>query len=167
MHIAPKELVPIIAAIAVWGTYWAGQRICCLCDNMAVVFAVNKGSAKDPQLMRLLRTLFFICARFTITVSAGHIAGDLNSSADALSRNYLPLFFSLNPHAHPQPTVIPTALQELLLDRSLRWTSPRWTKLFVSFLDTVSPPPPKPATPQPSVDSSSPAKLQASGTCFR
>ena len=43
-----KELIPIVLATAVWGHHWAGLRIRCLCDNMAVVFAVNKGSARDP-----------------------------------------------------------------------------------------------------------------------
>ena len=33
VSIAPKELVPIVVAVILWGPHWAGQCICCLCDN--------------------------------------------------------------------------------------------------------------------------------------
>ena len=156
--IAPKELIPIVIAVAVWGHHWAGQRICCLCDNMAVVFAINKGSARDPQLMRLLRILFFFCAHYRTTITARHIAGVLNSSADALSRNNLSLFLSLNPQASPQPTAIPADLQLLLFNQSLRWTSPSWTRLFSSTLESVLHPQPGPAIPPPNAASGPSAK---------
>ncbi len=70
VHIAPKELAPIIIAAAVWWASWAGQRVCCYSDNSAVVYAINKGTARDPELMRLLRTLFFFCASYDVTISA-------------------------------------------------------------------------------------------------
>ena len=63
LPIAPKELVPIVLAVALWGPQWAGTKVCCWCDNSAVVWAINKGSARDPKLMRLLRCLcFFLCS---------------------------------------------------------------------------------------------------------
>ena len=107
---APKELIPIVLAAAVRGPSWAGQKIRCYCDNMAVVYAVNKGVARDPQLMRLLRTLFFFCASFRMEITARHIAGVLNISADALSSNNYALFSSLNPQADSLPTLIPAEL---------------------------------------------------------
>ena len=162
--ITPKELVPIVAAVAIWGLDWAGQRVCCMCDNMAVVFAINKGSARDPHLMRLLRTLFFFCAHYECSISARHIAGVRNTSADALSRNLLLLFSSINPQASVQPTAIGADLRELLLNQSLRWTSPTWTVLFSSTLRTVSHPQPEPAMPPFSADSLLSAKRGASGS---
>ena len=150
-HISAKELAPIVIALAVWGAGWAGQRICCYSDNMAVVYAINRGSAKDPQLMRLLRALFFLSATFNVTITARHIPGDQNTSADALSRNNMNTFHSLNPQASPQPTQVPDALRQLVLDHSLRWTSPTWTRLFRSTLGTVLPPPPERHMPLSSV----------------
>ena len=52
-----KELVPIVLAAALWGSAWSGQHVLCKCDNMAVVCAVSKGSAKEPsgRVMQLLR----------------------------------------------------------------------------------------------------------------
>lgn len=45
--IAPKELLPILLACAVWGRQWSGKKIICHCDNMAVVEVMNSGYSKD------------------------------------------------------------------------------------------------------------------------
>ena len=116
--ISPKEMVPIIVAVALWGPMWAGSKVCCKCDNMAVVLAINKGCAKDPQLMRLLRIVVFWCAMYDITLVARNLPGVQNTSADALSRNNCPLFLALNPQASPIPSGVPACLQELTVDLS-------------------------------------------------
>ena len=61
---------------------------------------------------------------------ARHLPGVQNASADALSRNKMQTFFSLNPQASPIPSIIPPELQELVLNRSLLWTSPAWISLL-------------------------------------
>ena len=38
--IAPKELLPILIAVVVWGRRWCGQRVECHCDNVAVVAVI-------------------------------------------------------------------------------------------------------------------------------
>ena len=134
VSIAPKELVPIVMAVALWGPQWAGEKVCCLCDNAAVVAAVNKGSARDPSLMRLIRLLTLLCAILNITISARHLPGVQNASADALSRNKLSVYFRLNPQASPVPAILPTELQELIFNTSLRWTSPDWMGLLSTTL---------------------------------
>ena len=126
VSIAPKELVPIVMAVTLWGPYWAGQRVCCLCDNAAVVAAVNKGSARDPTLAHLLRLLAFASAILDVYVTACHYPGVYNVSADALSRNRLQQFFLLNPQASPVPAIIPPELKELVLNMELSWTSSHW-----------------------------------------
>ena len=109
-------------------------KVCCLCDNAAVVAAVNKGSARDPALMRLIRLLTLLCTILNITVTARHLPGVQNASADALSRNELPVYFCLNPQASPVPAILPNELQELVFNRSLRWTSPDWMGLLSTTL---------------------------------
>ena len=37
VHIAAKELVPVVIAVAVWGKQWPGQTVLVCSDNMAVV----------------------------------------------------------------------------------------------------------------------------------
>ena len=135
--IAPKELAPIVMATALWGPQWAGSKVCTLCDNTAVVYAVNKKSAKDPALSRLLRILFLFCAVYDITLVARHLPGVRNASADALSRNQLSLFFSLNPQTSPMPAIIPQALQELLFNQHLSSTSKTWIAQLRATLATA------------------------------
>ena len=114
VSIAPKELVPIVVASILWGPFWVGKRVCCLCDNMAVVAAVNKRAAKDPSLSTLLQILAFVSAILDMHVSARHLPGIKNNSADALPCNKLSSFFSLNPQASPMPSIIPPELRELV-----------------------------------------------------
>ena len=151
-NIAQKEMVPVLLAVAVWGSQWAGERIRCYSDNAAVVFAINRGTARDQQLMRILRSLFFFCATFDITLAAQHLPGVRNTSADALSRNNLSLFFSLNPQAHSTPAHLSDDIVELALNRSLRWTTPSWTRLFAATLTNRSLPPQRQHTAPHSAD---------------
>ena len=114
------ELVPIIIDVALWGPLWAGAKVRCLCNNIAVVFAVNKGTAKDPQIRRLLHILAFWCAMFNVTLVAQRVPGSKNVSADALSCNKYTLFCVLNPQADPVPVGVPVCLQEITLNQFLR-----------------------------------------------
>ena len=81
--------MPIVLAVALWGPLWSGKKIGCRCDNMEVVYAVNKGAARNPYLTRRLRVLGFLCGVHSITLTVQHIAGVRNVAADALSRNKL------------------------------------------------------------------------------
>ena len=99
---------------------------------------MNKGSAKDPLLMRLLWALSLFCASYNITLTAHHIAGIKNSAADALSRNDLGLFLSLTPQAHCQREQLLSTLLELAFNHSLLWTSPDWIRLFAAILRSAS-----------------------------
>ena len=55
-------------------------------------------------------------------VSAINLRGINNISADALSRNDLPLFRSYHPQANPEPTATPTALLDIqTLDRAVEY----------------------------------------------
>ena len=145
VSIAPKELVPIVVAVVLWGPYWAGRHVVCLCDNSAVVAAVNKGAARDPTLSHLLRILALEAAVLDVQITARHLPGVQNASADALSRNKMQTFFSLNPQASPIPSIIPPELQELVLNRSLLWTSPAWISLLgVSWIKALRLPPARP-----------------------
>ena len=130
VSIAPKELVPIVVAVTLWGPYWAGQRICCLCDNAAVVAAVNKGAAKDPALSHLLRVLALVAATLNLYVVARHLPGVENTAADALSRNKLQLFFSITPQASAIPTIVPPELRELVFSKDPHWDSQNWMALL-------------------------------------
>lgn len=126
VNIAVKELVPVVLAMAIWGSAWSREKVEVYCDNEAVVYAINAGRVRDPALMRLLRCLFFLTARHDVSLMASHIAGSANSLADAISRNHsIPLSFQMV----PLPCQIPLDLETAVLDLQADWTSERWRVL--------------------------------------
>ena len=137
INIAAKELVPVVAAAALWGPGWSGMHIRFHSDNAAVVAILNTRTAKTPLLMHLLRCFSFYCAHFGIHFSAAHVPGVSNTAADALSRNNLPLFLSLLPQT-PRAT-LPPSLLELLITSRPDWGSQSWTQLFTRSLMEASP----------------------------
>ena len=90
--------------------------------------------------MHFLRCLPFYAANYRFTFEAAHIPGTQNVAADAISRNNIPLFLSLQPQA-PQ-VMIPQSVMELLITRQPDWGSHTWTHLFNASLnmDLANPP---------------------------
>jgi len=80
-------------------------------------------------MMHLIRLLVFFAARFDFWFSAAHIPGQLNSKADAISRNRLDLFFSEIPQAASTPTPVSQSLVRLV-SQGTSWISPSWMELF-------------------------------------
>ena len=99
-----------------------------------MVAIINKGSARDPSLVRLLRILAWFSVMLNLSMTVQHLPGTQNISADALSPGNLPLFFAHNPQASHIPAIIPRELRELAVNKSLLWTSPSWTALFSTTL---------------------------------
>ena len=99
-----KELYAIVSACSTWGHLLMRKRLLLYCDNLAVVNIINNGSSKKTDLMILMRTLFYICAKYNIECSASHIAGVRNGIADALSRRQLVRFRLLAPNADQDRT---------------------------------------------------------------
>ena len=151
-HITVKELAPIVIAAAVWGPDWRGSSIRVMCDNEAVVAIVNQGSGRDQEAMHLMRCLAFIAAKFQLDFYAQHIKGTANAIADALSRDYMPLFRSLHLQACENPTPIPQPLLELLLETKPDWSSRSWTQLWSDTLGRDWQSPPKEPISQPPDD---------------
>ena len=88
-----KELIPILLSSAVWGPQPFKCTILFQSNNLSLVRAIAKGSSKDPNVMQLLRSLWFFVALFNIEVRVEHILGCYNCIADHLSRNNLQSFF--------------------------------------------------------------------------
>ena len=51
---------PILISCAVWATLLVNKHMQFQCDNLSLVAAINKGSAKDTMVMHLLRCLWFL-----------------------------------------------------------------------------------------------------------
>ena len=124
VDISVKELVPVVFAAAMWGRHWAGKPIRFHCSDDDTVHE----DSKDPTPATLLLINFIVLFHF----SAQHVPGIMNTAADAISRNNLPLFFSLVPKT-PRST-IPPSLHELLISHRPDWGSPAWRRLFQGSL---------------------------------
>ena len=103
VSIAIKELIPVVVSAALFEKAWSGHLVEFKVDNIAVVHILQSTYCKEPYLMHLVRLLIFFAAYYNFWFSASHIAGELNTGADALSRNNLSLFFSQAPKAAQNP----------------------------------------------------------------
>ena len=112
--IMAKELVPILFSCVVWGHHLAKHSVLFQCDNLSLVAAISKGSSRDPDVMQLLRCLWFFVAFFDIQIQCEHISGSLNCNADHLSRNCMQSFFSSNPQVSLLPVPLPPPLLQIV-----------------------------------------------------
>ena len=83
LSIAWREMYAILAACSTWGNSWARRRIPLHCDNAAVVAIC---SSKCPNLMSLVRNLYFMAATGNYRVGIAHIPGVDNCIVNHLSR---------------------------------------------------------------------------------
>ena len=135
VNIVVKEMVPVVITVAMWGQRWSQSTILVRSDNMSVVHALSSGAAKDPRLMHLLRCMHFFSARYQTSIRAAHVAGILNTAADALSCNNLPLFFQCTPQAARAPCMFPSQLLDMLIWQCPDWNSASWRTMFISTWD--------------------------------
>ena len=110
-----KELFAIVAVVNSWGHHWQRKKVLFHCDNQSVCDIWHRGSSRSPEVMALVRMLYFCAAKFDINVMIAHIAGSSNEIADALSRFQATRFHQLAPLAEPQPDTI------------LAWPTQFWT----------------------------------------
>ena len=125
--------------VVVWGRRWQAQKVLCHCDNQAVVAVLHSRSSKQPQLMHMVRCLFFIEALYGFELSASYIPTKANDLADDLSRNNLSSFLCKVPAL--QGNQAKDQLLEILIDTSGDWTSRNWTHRFRDVFTTGSPHP--------------------------
>ena len=107
VHISVKELLPIVVAVHLWGDELRNKKVCFFSDNIAVVHVINKQTAKDPYLMKLLRRLVVQCMKCNILFVSKHVPGLENILSDRLSRLQIAEFKRLAPHMDKYPTVVP------------------------------------------------------------
>lgn len=65
-NITLLERFPVLVALAIWGEFFANQRILLHTDIKGVLFAVNCLSSNSEMVERLLRHIVWYCLRFNI-----------------------------------------------------------------------------------------------------
>ena len=102
-----RELLAITIALSTWAQHLPRCKILFRCDNEAVVQILNTGVSRNPQMMHLIRTIFYIGACHDFECKAVHIPSEHNSIhvADSLSRLQWQRFRLLAPHADVHPVL--------------------------------------------------------------
>lgn len=110
LGIAPKELFAILVAIHLWRNELVNKHIILYTDNIACSQVWVSGASKDPNMMRFLRPLFFMCASHNICLVLHHIPGHFNALADYLSRSQIQKFRDAHPRADLEPVTLPAEI---------------------------------------------------------
>jgi hypothetical protein len=69
-----------------WGASWAGRHVLIRSDNAATVAAINNTTSRSPDLLLLIKELFWLSVEFDFRVSAKYLPGVDNILSDRLSR---------------------------------------------------------------------------------
>ena len=107
-----KELFAIVVVCATCWQQGSQQRRKFQCNNQAVGICIKLGTCRSPQVMHLIRSLYWLCVRSNFLVRATHMAETSNDIADALSRGALHEFRRRAPMAAkvPDSPVLPTEI---------------------------------------------------------
>ena len=121
--IMAKELIPIMFTCIVWEPHLSKHRINFQCDNVNLVIAINKGSSKDKFVKYLLCSLSCFVADFDIYITASHLPGVINITADHLSCGNMCQAFEVTPSLMQHPAIIPSSAFRLISPHTLDWIS--------------------------------------------
>lgn len=105
------ELYPVWVLLETFKEELRDSNVICHIDNSAIVYIVNKLTAKDPLIMLLIRKIVIICFLYNIQVKAEFIQGSLNKFADMVSRGRWRDF----KESHPAGGASPVPVKSLCL----------------------------------------------------
>ena len=103
-----KELIPLVAAAALWGHGWSGGTVLCQCDNQAMDTVLKFRTFCNKTVMHLLWSLFFSGTMPCVCIRAH------NKLADDIFHNHLPLFLKKVPSMFLSLCQVLQQLRELL-----------------------------------------------------
>ncbi|PJE78159.1 hypothetical protein CI610_02909 [invertebrate metagenome] len=86
LHINEKEVFAVTLAVTRWAPLLRNRRILIHSDNMVTVNCINKGTSRNETIMHSLRTFFWLSAYYNFHITACHIPGKHNVTADTVSR---------------------------------------------------------------------------------
>ena len=96
--IVAKELYAVCVTLYTWPHILKKKSCVFHCDNMAVVSMIKSHTTKHEQSIVLLRSMFFVCSLFDISIDSEFIPTEANI-ADSLSRGMIAKFVNSFPNA--------------------------------------------------------------------
>lgn len=94
----------------IWRRELRNKRVLFFSDNDSAVQVINKQTAKNTNLLALVRNLMLTCLQNNIVFRAKHIKGKRNVLADSLSRLQVEKFKALSQGMNRTATPIPSVL---------------------------------------------------------
>ena len=86
LHINYKEVIGAVKGVHRWAKYWRDSDVIVHTDSTVTKAILNKGRSRHPYINKLLRQMFWLCAKYNFSVRAIHVPGLLNTIPDTISR---------------------------------------------------------------------------------
>jgi hypothetical protein len=100
------ELFAIAFGVATYAPYMRDADLLVRTDNETDFNIINRRRTTSPQLLQLLRYIYITCAHYNISIRAEHIAGNINTIPDILSRPKLHAFRARVVHPQVHDTIL-------------------------------------------------------------
>ena len=107
VHIAAKELLPIMLGFKLWADELKGVNVIFLVDNLSIVHVLNSKTSKDPIIMDMIRKMIVTSMCYQIDFAAKHIMGARNILPDKISRLQEDQALRIAPWLHKTPQEVP------------------------------------------------------------
>ncbi len=82
------------------------QRVTLNIDNMVVCHCINKGSSKNPELMELIRCLYYILFEHAMDCKSIYLPPAANIQADAILHFNYKCFSDSHPYANKNQSLL-------------------------------------------------------------
>jgi hypothetical protein len=86
LHINYKEVCAAVQSVQRWASFWRDSSVVIHTDSTVTKAILNKGRSRHPYVNKLLRHMFWLCAKYNFSVRAIHIPGRINTIPDTVSR---------------------------------------------------------------------------------
>ena len=104
------ELYAVLIGVLNWLHLFANRRITIFCDNISVVYMINRNTTTCKHCLKLIRMLVLHSMICNVRVTANYVSSKNNRLADLLSRNKITEFKKLSGSSDSNPTPIPENL---------------------------------------------------------
>lgn len=78
LHINYKKVLAVLVSAEKWGDVWFNGNVTVITDSTVAKAIINKGTCKNPFIMDILRSLFWLQVKYNFKLCAIHVAGKLN-----------------------------------------------------------------------------------------
>ncbi len=94
-----RELLAVLVGIVTYARRLAGSLLVMQVDNMSICQCLASGKSKNPDIMALIRSVYYYCNLYNIDYHPLHLYTHENAVSDSLSRLKLEVYKSMMPYS--------------------------------------------------------------------